>query len=116
MAADRAEIVGSPAPKSGAVMLPATACFVNRRLSVPPKQRTPCPYTTPPAFSSVPWSRMLVAVGFSPLVVKTSPSDERRVPPDAARTAPPVAAELSQPLPGPAGGFEQGQAITPPIP
>src|SRR5580765_6125137 len=59
---------------------------------------------------------MLVAVGFSPPVVKTRLSDERCVSPDAARTAPPVAAELSQPLPGPPGGFEQGQAITPPIP
>src|SRR5215831_17726860 len=61
----------------------------------------------------VPWSRMLVAVGFSPLVVKTRLSAPRYESPEAASDAPPVAAELSQPRPGPDGGFAHGQPITP---
>jgi hypothetical protein len=64
----------------------------------------------------VPWSTTLVAVGFSPLVVNTSVSDERYATPDAERIAPPVAAELSQPWPDPAGGFAHGQGITPSTP
>jgi hypothetical protein len=41
--AEREETVGSPLPKSGAVMLPPTALFVNSRLSVPEVHRTPMP-------------------------------------------------------------------------
>src|ERR1700741_4379503 len=59
---------------------------------------------------------MLNAVGFSSVVVKTRLSEEREFPPYAHKTAPPVPEELSQPLPGPPGGFEHGQAMTPPTP
>jgi hypothetical protein len=59
---------------------------------------------------------MLNALGFSPEVVNTRSSKARLVPPEADRIAPPVAEELLQPLPGPLGGFEQGQTITPAVP
>src|SRR5262249_44726162 len=70
-----------------------------------PVERIPSPCMT-----------MLKAVGVCPLVVKARLSEERYVPPDADRIAPPVAAELSQPCPGPAGGLGHGQAMTPPTP
>src|SRR5689334_20831149 len=56
---------------------------------------------------------MLVAVGRSPCVVNTTVSFASEALPDALDAAPPVADEFSQPRPGPLGGFEQGQAITP---
>src|SRR5688572_22274191 len=56
---------------------------------------------------------MLSAVASSPLVVNISESMETYATPEAARTAPPVADELSQPRPVSLGGFEQGQAATP---
>src|SRR5882672_3960315 len=59
---------------------------------------------------------MLNAVGLSPLVSRLRLSEERKVPPEAVSTAPPVADELSQPRPGPLGGFPHGQAATPPVP
>src|SRR5262245_5565742 len=70
----------------------------------------------PAAGDVVPCRSTLVAVGFSPLVVKTRLSDERYSPPETERLAPPVAAELSQPRSAPEGGFEQGHPATPPTP
>src|SRR5262245_38430462 len=108
-AADCAETERSPAPKSGAVTLPPTAFREYRRFNVPPTHRMPCPKATPPATKPCPWSTMLKAVGFSPLVVNTSVSAERLVVPLAESTAPPVPAELSHPRVGPLGGFPHGQ-------
>src|SRR5881397_416653 len=73
----------------------------------------PWPKTAPPEIRVLPWRTMLVAVGFSPLVVKTRLSIDRYEMPEAVRDAPPVAEELSQPRPVPEGGFPHGQAITP---
>ena len=54
---------------------------------------------------------MLNALGRSPLVVNTRESDDSRAVPCAASVAPPVADELSQPRPGPPGGFRHGQHL-----
>src|SRR5262245_58139853 len=56
---------------------------------------------------------MLVAVGFSPLVVNTTVSYEMRAMPVAASAAPPVFALLLQPTPLVAGALSHGHAITP---
>ena len=58
-------------------MLPPEAALTYRRFSNPPTQRTPWPKTTPDGNCALPWSTMLVAVGFSALVVKTRLSIER---------------------------------------
>src|SRR5689334_19040679 len=59
---------------------------------------------------------MLGALGGSLLVVNTRLSRPSAVRPQAESVAPPVAAELSQPRPAPAGGLAHGQPITPPAP
>src|SRR5262249_50861898 len=59
---------------------------------------------------------MLVAVARSPPVASTRLSDGRYATPEAESAAPPVPDELSQPRSLPLGGFEHGQAITPPAP
>src|SRR5258706_13014601 len=110
--AERAEIVGSPADRSGTVMLPFTALFTKRRFMTPPAQRTPWPKVMPEGIRESPWSRMLGAFGLSSLVVKTRLSIERYAIPLAESTAPPVEEELSQPRVEPEGGLPQGQSIT----
>jgi hypothetical protein len=59
---------------------------------------------------------MLVAVGFSPLVVNTSVSPSSAGVPLALKAAPPVEELLSHPRSNPAGGLLQGQGMTPPTP
>src|SRR5215471_7290525 len=116
IASERTETDGSPTPKSGAVMPPPVAALVYSRIDVPPTQRTPRPNTVPPPTIESPCSRMLVAFGFSPLVVKTRLSIDRYAMPVADRIAPPVVDALSQPRGATLGGFEQGQVSTPATP
>src|SRR5436190_477937 len=97
-------------------MLPATAVLTYRRFSEPAAHRTPCPKIAPLASNASPCSTMLVAVGFSSRVVKTSVSLARDGAPEPLRRAPPVAELLLQPRDPPLGGFEQGQPITPVCP
>jgi ABC-type methionine transport system permease subunit len=59
---------------------------------------------------------MLVAVGFSPLVVNTTVSPSKAAVPLALKTAPPVAELLSQPRPALEGGLLHGQGKTPATP
>jgi hypothetical protein len=59
---------------------------------------------------------MLVAVGFSALVVNTIVSAASEGVPVDVIVAPPVAALLSQPRSPPEGELEQGQVITPASP
>src|SRR5258706_10892128 len=79
-------------------------------------QRTPCPNAIPAGRTVLPWSRIVCAVGFSPLLVSSRLSAARLAAPLATMLAPPVDALLSQPRSGPAGGFEHGQPITPAVP
>src|SRR6185436_3511656 len=70
--AERVGMSRSPRPKFGSGTLPPTAARTYRRFSVPPTQRTHWPKTVPAAIELVPCSRIVVAVGFSPAVVKAS--------------------------------------------
>src|SRR6187455_867206 len=74
---------------------------------------TPWPNAAPADACTDPCSTMLVAVGVSPDVVRTSDSCARLAPPVARSCAPPVCAPLSQPRPRPPGGLPQGQGSTP---
>jgi hypothetical protein len=74
------------------------------------------PKVVPFVTSTVPCSTMLVAVGRSPLVTKSSVSFESEGTPLETSCAPPVPEELSQPRGELVGGLPQGQAITPPVP
>ncbi len=59
---------------------------------------------------------MVVAVGISPVVEKTTVSCVNEALPAAPRIAPPVPSELSQPGPGNAFGLLQGQGMMPAMP
>ncbi|MBK7642162.1 MAG: serine/threonine protein kinase [Planctomycetes bacterium] len=74
---ERCATVASPAARSGARMLPPAASFTYKRLSVPPAQRIPWPKTAPFGTRASPCRSTLVAVGRSPVVVKTRLSSER---------------------------------------
>src|SRR5258706_9126762 len=76
-------------------------------------QRTPCPNAIPAGRTVLPWSRIVCAVGFSPLLVSSRLSAARLAAPLATMLAPPVDALLSQPRSGPAGGVEPGAPIPP---
>src|SRR5690348_12280934 len=94
-------------------MAPPEAVFTYKRLSEPPAQRTPWPNVTPEEISALPCSRMLVAVGFSSVVLNTTVSPPSEAVPVELNSAPPVAEELSQPRLPPEGGLAHGQASTP---
>src|SRR5258706_5548717 len=78
-------------------------------------QRTPCPNAIPAGRTVLPWSRIVCAVGFSPLLVSSRLSAARLAAPLATMLAPPVDALLSQPRSGPAGGLEAGEPVTTPV-
>src|SRR5213594_724237 len=69
----------------------------------------PCPNTAPEAMNELPWSTMLVAVGFSPFVENTTVSFDSEAVPVEVSCAPPVADELSHPRGAPEGGLLHGQ-------
>src|ERR1043165_1271365 len=93
-------------------MLPPTASLTYSLTSGLPAQRTPWPKATP-VLRALPWSRTEPTVAFSPAVVKTRVGLESSVSPAPLSEAPPVASSLSQPRPGPDGGFEHGHGPTP---
>src|SRR5215207_3483785 len=106
-------------------MPPFETCALSRK-NGPLVQSTPSPHSTPDETAVVPSYRTLrmltlvpVQVGVElpmPVQLNCTESLLSELTPVAVSEAPPVASELSQPRPGPEGGFAHGQLITPDVP